>query len=280
MKLIDIIFPPSTPFISSANYYIGLLKGIEVGARIHNYGILMFASHVENGQIVYEKCFDEKIVNGIIVIAYPLEKKIIETLLKKKVPVVLVSCGYPKLNYVKTCNESGIFNVVEYLVKLGHKKIGIISGTAGSPDSEERLCSFKLALEKYGLKISDTWIGFGDFDEKLGCHVMKKMLDQPSIPTAVFCANDLIAIGAIDAVKEKGLRIPEDISIVGFDDMNISHFVHPPLTTVKQNLLEMGRIAVEILVKQIAKPYTKLTQISLEPSLVIRESCAKAKDFA
>jgi len=270
IKLIDVIFPPSTPYISSAFYYVELLKGIEVSARIHNYGILMFASHIESGQIVYEKNFDEKIVDGIVIIAYPLENEIIETLLRKKVPVVTISYGHPKLNYVKTDNKFGVFKIVEYLVKLGHKRIGIINGTKGSPDSEERFHFFKLALKKHGLKISEDLIAYGDFNEKLGFHVMKKLVNLPSKPTAVFCANDLMAIGAVSAVREKGLNVPEDISIVGFDDIDIAQFISPPLTTVKQNLFEIGKTAIEILVKQIENPSAKLTQINLQPELIIR----------
>ncbi|MFH0948481.1 MAG: substrate-binding domain-containing protein [Elusimicrobiota bacterium] len=275
-KLIDIIFPPSTPDVSSAYYYVEILKGIEVGVRIHNYGALMFASHVESDKIVYEKNFDAGIVDGIIIIAYPIEKEIVQTLRNKKVPTVSIACDHPKLSYVKIDNRFGVFKVVEYLIKLGHKKIGIINGTKESPDNDERFHSFKLALEKHGLKISDDLIGFGDFDEKLGYYIMKKMLAQSSNPTAVFCANDLMAIGAINAVREVGLNVPEDISIVGFDDIGRAQIVHPPLTTVKQDSFELGKLAVEILVKQIEEPSTKVTQIILQPELIIRKSCAKA----
>jgi LacI family transcriptional regulator len=174
---------------------------------------------------------------------------------------------------VSGTNWQGAFEATEYLIGLGHCRIGFISGLAGLTSTTERLAGYSAALAQHGLALDERLIAEGSFLQEGGYTAAQQLLALPDRPTAIFAANDLSALGAMEAVREHGLRIPKDISLVGFDDIPQASLGYPKLTTVRQPLSEMGREAANILLEEIAHPEQPRRRVTLPTKLIIRDSC-------
>jgi LacI family transcriptional regulator len=161
----------------------------------------------------------------------------------------------------------------EYLIKLGHSRIGFITGWMDLGCSMDRLEGYRSALRTYHASDAPELIYEGTFFQPAGYAGASALLDLPNPPTAIFASNDIMAMGAMDAVRSRGLRIPNDISIVGFDDIPQAAVVRPALTTVSQPLEKMGRVATQMLLDLLRQPDKKVDRIELPTELVIRESC-------
>jgi len=165
----------------------------------------------------------------------------------------------------------------EYLIKLGHHRIAHISGPLKTRSGLNRLKGYQLALKKHKIEYNDELVGEGDFRIRGGYQVMKRFLKLTKPPTAIFAANDLLALGAMQAIQKKNFYIPEDFSIIGFNDIELASFVYPSLTTIRQPILEMGNLAVKMLLKIIIDGEFNQGKIVLKPKLIIRESCKESK---
>jgi LacI family transcriptional regulator len=222
----------------------------------------------------YPQMLRQRSVEGFIVIDTALEKPL-------PLPTVVIS-GHR--------NHEGITNIVlnhdraahlalEHLVQLGHERIAFIQGQPYSADSETRWKAIERAAESLGLDIQEELIvqlEIDTFSPYVGYPVVRRLLQRTHDFTALFAYNDLSAIGALRALRDSGLRVPEDVSVVGFDDINSAAFQIPSLTTIRQPLDKMGAIAGEILLQRIqggANP----VEIMVDPELVIRESTAPAR---
>jgi LacI family transcriptional regulator len=170
-------------------------------------------------------------------------------------------------------NESMAKTAASYLIKKGHTRIGMIAGLEDTPPHQDRIRGFCKALEEHHLPLNEVLIQDGDFTETGGYQGMKKLLELKPLPTAVFAANDLMALGAMTAIREAKLEIPEDIALVGIDDIPAAKFVHPPLTTISQMQENIGRTAAEMIFERIegtAPDKPRLVEMPFE--LIIRES--------
>jgi LacI family transcriptional regulator len=156
---------------------------------------------------------------------------------------------------------------------LGHREIGFITGRHEVHSAAERQAGYMQALADQGITPHSEHIVEGDFLEAGGAAAARKLMALEHRPTAVFAANDLSALGAIEAFREGGLRIPQDISILGFDDIPQASLVYPKLTTVHQPLNHMGRVAVRMLLEHMEAPDKQMKQVTLDTQLVIRDSC-------
>jgi LacI family transcriptional regulator len=171
-------------------------------------------------------------------------------------------------------NINGARKAVEYLINLGHRRIGIITNAPPQyTASAHRLEGYRRALLKHGLPLEEELVRYGDFTEESGYAAMRELLDLASPPTAVFVASDLVAFGALAAIRERGLAIPQDMAVVGFDDVRLARYITPPLTTVRLPAYELGARAVEMLIKMVEGEELVETQVLLPTELVIRESC-------
>ena len=191
---------------------------------------------------------------------------------------------YAGLNYVNGGFDEVICDAykaaicaVEHLISLGHKKIGYI-GSAAEPENngiinEHRFEGFKAAMEKHGLEINESFVRKIELSTMEGYMAMKDMLESKELPSAIFCANDSVAIGAMKAIHEKGLKIPNDMAIIGIDDINMSSFVQPALTTIHVPKIELGRFAAKILIDRIEGGHELPVRVDLPFELKIRESC-------
>ncbi|HAJ33275.1 MAG TPA: hypothetical protein DCK79_07855, partial [Candidatus Atribacteria bacterium] len=172
---------------------------------------------------------------------------------------------------------TGGFLATQYLIGLGHKKIGHITGPYNTTAAMDRIKGYKKALQYYGILFNKKYVGEGDFRIKGGYQMMNNYLKLDNPPTAIFTANDLLAVGAIEAIREKGYDVPNDFSIVGFDDIRLASYLSPPLTTIRQPMIEMGYLAIIKLLERIENKVSH-ENIFIKPELIERKSCRKYSD--
>jgi DNA-binding LacI/PurR family transcriptional regulator len=189
-------------------------------------------------------------------------------------PIVTTTYWHRDIYSVSVDTVGGARQAVQHLVNLGHRIIALI-GFAPPRDGEvvRRWQAYRDVLEQAGLPYDERYVGFGDYDPDTGYTAMRVLLEQKPLPTALFAMNDVMAFGALQAIREAVLRVPDDIAIIGFDGIRLAPFASPPLTTMQAPDVELGRQAAAMLVDLInGKPLEK-NHIRLEPQLVIRESC-------
>jgi len=259
----------------SEGYTATVLSGIEDVLLQEGY-FFFVTSHRHRADLLdqYPKTFLDRGVDGIIAVDTPWHHKL-------PVPVVTVS-GHNKVE--------GITNIVvnharasllalEHLVKLGHRKIAFIKGQDFSSDTEIRWKSTMNAAAKLGVPVSGKLSAQLEEDSpspQVGYKVIKKMIKSGEPFSAIFAFNDVSALGAIRALFEAGLQVPEDVSVVGFDDIQSAAFQHPGLTTIRQPLHEMGKTAAETVLRRIKSGHDRVHEIVVEPELIVRESTAIA----
>ncbi len=180
----------------------------------------------------------------------------------------------PEVSSVGATNWSGGLAATKHLVDLGHRRIGIITGPPELLSSRARLDGYRGALERAGLSVDTELVRQGDFRVRAGYEQAKVLFGLSSRPTAIFAGNDLSALGVLRAAREAGLHVPEDLSVVGFDDIPLSEWSTPALTTVRQPLTEMARVAVQILLESAESAEPVKRRVELATDLIVRESTA------
>ncbi|GCD82949.1 LacI family DNA-binding transcriptional regulator [Parageobacillus thermoglucosidasius] len=258
-------------------FFSKVLRGIEHVAIENDYEVLLgdTGNNIER-ESGYLNILRQRKADGMIMLTARLEARELEEI-ASEFPVVL-ACEYLEGSTIPTVsidNISSARKATEYLIHLGHRRIGFISGPLNVILSRDRLKGFQQAMAQHGIPIESLLVQEGDFSFESGYNMMMKFLalDQP--PTAVFASNDEMAIGAIKAIKSRGLRVPDDISVVGFDDIQFASIYEPALTTISQPMFEIGKKAMELLIKLINKDKLEKSQYILEDQLVIRETCKK-----
>ena len=217
-------------------------------------------------------------IDGIIISCFPrLEYRLLE--LKKYFPIVLIgnSAADKSMPSVIIDNFNGIVDAMDCLWNLGHSRIGFITGLPDSNVGKDRLQGYVSALNKYGIEEDNELIYEGDYSYDSGAKGAEYMLSLASPPSAIVCANDSMAIGAVKVIHENGLEVPGDISIVGFDDISVASQIFPPLTTVAAPINELAASSVKMLISLIDGIIPENKHVALAAHLVIRESCASPK---
>lgn len=174
---------------------------------------------------------------------------------------------------VTVANVEGARRAVRHLVSLGHRRIGLVGGPAGLSTAAERRRGYEAALAEAGLRREATRVEEGDFRPSGGRAAMERLLARAEPPTAVFVTNDLMTLGAYEAIRARGLRVPQDVAVVGFDDAPWAEWLHPPLTTVAQPAYELGATAARLLLERLQEPRRPTRSVVLETRLVVRASC-------
>ena len=203
----------------------------------------------------------------------------IEALEEAQAPVVILDHRgvNTRLPCVGTTNAAGARAAVAHLVSLGHRRIGHITGLDGTHASLERERGYREALHEAGLPVDAALVRQGDFQQPRAFQATRALLALPDPPTAIFAANDVSACGAIEAVKDRGLSVPGDVSVVGFDDIPMATQIHPLLTTVRQPLFEMGATAARMLIAQVRGLEPLAPRVELPTELVIRASSGQRR---
>jgi len=261
-------------------FFAEIARGVEDAANKNNFNVILCNTDDKlKKERTYLEILREKRVDGLILGTAHIRDQSILELEKKKFPYILISRNVERLN--KNCiiidDLAGGMMATEYLIKLGHHRIAHISGPLKTRSGLNRLKGYQLALKKHKIEYNDELVGEGDFRINGGYQVMKRFLKLPEPPTAIFAANDLLALGAMQAIQKKNFYIPEDFSIIGFNDIELASFVYPSLTTIRQPILEMGNLAVKMLLKIIIDGEFNQGKIVLKPKLIIRESCKESK---
>ena len=256
-------------------FYAEVLNGMEVAARKKNYHIIL-----ANTQRDYRKEEEainlllNKRVDGLLIAPVQDRDDDIKKLIEANIPFVIVGRDFNDIDLDAVYNDEvkGGFLATEYLIKKGHKKIAFINGVLHKSPAKGRLKGYKKALKECEIPFNDALISVGDIDVKDGYERTKQMLKKNLDFTAIFAYNDMMAFGAMQAIKEKGLRIPENIGLVGYDDILFSSLISPALTTIKLKKQELGVESVKLLLSRINRAHKKTKKIMLDVELIVRET--------
>ncbi len=260
------------------NSYIGTIaRGIDQALEHANYDLLLYTSHRHpSKESLYVSAITNGLTEGLLLIAPLVPAAYLDALREKNFPYVLIDQVDDTADspVVESTNWQGAYEATRYLIQLNHTRIAFIKGTLAVRSAVDRLHGFKAAMKDCGIPVSEELIIDGDFLPQPSYESTKRLLQSVNpLPTAIFASNDLSAFGAIDAIRECGLHIPDDISIVGFDDIPQASIVYPKLTTVRQPLEEMGQVAVKLLLERIEDQTLPPQRVTLETEFVIRDSC-------
>ena len=263
-------------------YFSEVLQGVEKCADDHSFNLIIF-NYSTRQELEIDRItswYYGKFIKGFLVLAPPQGSELVKRFKAEKIPFVVIGAhaGFNKVDFIDVENLNGAFHATEYLINLGHKNIGFIAGPADRGDARERELGYRKALSKYKLKFDPENIVCGYFSEDRGYQAMMQLLSREPRVTAVFAANDLMAKGALSAIRDSKLEVPRDISIIGFDDINVASQLYPPLSTVKQPMFRLGEEAARFLIETDEKQKSKLTRV-LPTELIIRESCAHLWHF-
>jgi len=253
-----------------------VVRGIEERALDEGYSIILCQSQSDpDREIAAVEILREKRVDAIIITASRVGNLYIPLLEKLSVPIVLINNQQEGryVHSVGTDNLQGGQLAARYLLELGHTRLGYITGPEWAAASKQRLEGARHALQERGLDFDPALIAQGDGRAGGGEAAMAQLLQQPAPPTAIFCYNDVTAIGAMRVAQQQGLRVPEDISIMGYDDIAFTAYVTPPLTTIRQHKYEMGCQATEMALTLLSGG-EKVENVLVPGQLVVRESCA------
>ncbi|HET7658454.1 MAG TPA: LacI family DNA-binding transcriptional regulator [Bacillales bacterium] len=259
-----------SPFLS--DYFASIKNAVgEAG-----YDLLIFSNQKRETPSFKSICY-EKGVDGVILILTGkrrTDEKIHE--LHEFFPTVYIDSlpfNKMKVNFVESDNELGAYEATKHLINLGHRNILKIAGDTIAKGSFDRIEGYKLALEEFEIGFNKELVKYGEFSREKAYEATKEFFSQPNDVTAVFASSDVMAFGVMDALKDLDLKVPDEVSVVGFDDIEEAKYARPPLTTVHQQRFEIGETAANILLDLIQKKDGVTRHISIPPQLVVRKSC-------
>lgn len=255
-------------------FFSEVIRGIDQCARRNRYHLLVTSSHdtLDELESALQAMFGR--IDGLIVMSPDLDAQTLEANLPTDLPVVLLNCYLQNAAYnsINIDNYGGARDMVHHLLAHGHRRIALIRGARGNYDADERARGFSEAMQAAGL--DGSLVFEGDFTEESGYQATRRLLEVSPQPTAIFASNDAMAIAALQAVQERGLHVPDDIAVGGFDDIPVARYVTPALTSIHVAIHEQGTRAVEMLLDVIEQDDGTATpeQQVLPTSLVIRAS--------
>ena len=260
-------------------YFSEVIRGIDLAARRERYQVLVSSSHADTEALISAVRAMRGRVDGLVAMTPDPQSTAAIRDFARNFPVVLLdpASAVPECSSISIANFEGARDMVRHLVGLGHRAIATIKGPAGNVDAAERVRGFRAGLEDAGLAASPALEIQGDFTEASGYQCAHELLRLDPRPTAVFAANDYMAIGLVSALGNAGVRVPEDIAVTGFDDIAISQYLNPPLTTVRVDAYEVGEMAMHQLLAQTRAPGAVPQHHEVLPTtLVVRSSCGSA----
>lgn len=257
-------------------FYVDVLRGIEDVTYENNYALIMcnFAQD-EKKEKLYLDILQSESIDGLIVApAHEKDAKVI-SLVKDGLPIVCFDRGLigVDVDVVLVNNQEGAFNAVNHLAKSGYKRIALISGLTQLPSTQLRVNGYRDALIENGLPFDADLVKYGNSKHESGVQLCEELLSLPNPPDAIFAGNNLITLGALQTIHKRGLKIPDEVAIIGFDDMYWSISLNPPLTAVFQPAYEIGRRCGELLIQRIKEPKRPSIQMILKTELMVRSSC-------
>ena len=268
---------------SESPYFAEIIHAVEDHCYRQGYSLFLCNTQNDPEKIKnHVEMLAKKRVDGLLVMCSEYTQHSLDVLSSfSSVPMVVMDWGpNTDTDIIEDNSFTGGYLATKHLIDCGHKEIGLIAGELDKTTARTRYEGFVKAMNEANLPIRENWIMEGFFEPEDGYECMNKILAQDSLPTAVFCCNDVMALGAISAITEKGLRVPDDISIIGYDNIHSSRFYAPPLTTIHQSKSRLGAQAVNLLFERIANKDNdnhEKHRIAIHPELVIRKSVRNLK---
>jgi len=272
-SIIGLVIPLAIQSLFEDPFFARLMQGISQGCNMHEYTLALFLLHsLEEEARLYPRISRRQFLDGVIVTATQDRDPLIPQLLANRVPFVLHGRHEdPRVSFVEVDNVAGAYTAVTHLVRLGRRRIALITGPSGSLAAEDRKRGYLNALLERRVPVEEGLILHGDFTETSSYQAMQRLL--PHEPDAVFVASDSMALGALRALRDAGKRVPDEVAVVGFDDMPQAATADPPLTTIRQPIQQTGVLAVEMLIDILENGADPARRIILPTELVIRASC-------
>lgn len=264
----------SDPFVA------GVVNGIEEVASAQGFSVFLANANADPDQeIRVVESFEERRVDGIVVTSSRVGALYLPLLARRRVPIVLLNNQHPSqyAHSIVIDSQQGSKDATRHLIDLGHRRIAYLGDRFGRQSDTERFEGYRAALHEAGIRAARQYVVRGDGKAEGAVTAVAGLLALPQPPTAICCYNDMSAIGAMHRLRAAGLTIPGDISITGFDDLHISQFLNPPLTTVRQPMFEMGRMAMDTLIAMLSDK-TPQHNIQVPGTLIVRGSTAPPKE--
>ena len=261
-------------------FFPELIKGFEDVAIQHGYEILISSTNYDSARMALcVRRMLERKVEGVAIMTSEMDTHLVDQFAHRNVPMVFLDVGPPgdSIGNIVVDYAMGINEAVDHLLSLGHRRIGFIGGPAGLKSARIRRTAFLRSLRHYGIDRDACLIESGDHTVDGGLAAMIRMLDSKCAPTAMLASNDLTAIGMMRAVRRAGLIVPQDISIVGFDDIRLAEFTEPPLTTVRLSRRELAERAFHALLSNLDGQRNRPADSKVETHLVVRETTCRAR---
>lgn len=276
-NVIGVVIPSAVQELFTDPYFPRLMQGISQTATARDLTLTLFIFHTREEEArTIRSVINTGLLDGLIIAANHKDLAFLPLLLDKKMPFVLIGRPHEleeQITFVNTDNIGGAYMATEHLINLGRARIGIITvfrNTAG----DDRYEGFRRAMTDHNIPIFEDLVATGSFTTDSGYQAMKEIL--PGKPDAVFACSDAMALGAMRAIREAGLRIPQDIAVVGYDNLPFANQAEPPLTTIQQPIKETGATAVETLIDILGNGAPAQCRMVLPNQLMVRESCGAA----
>jgi LacI family transcriptional regulator len=259
-------------------FFPPIIKGVEDTAQARGYNLILCNTmDSPEREATYLRVLRERQVDGLLIASSFMADSTIAQLRAEKFPYVLLNRaprGGEDLAVLPD-NRAGVTSAIEHLIELGHRRIGLVAGPQTTMTGQERLAAARAALRRHRIAADDGLVGIAErFSEEAGYRAAWQLLRGIEPPTAIFGANDLIALGALRVAREAGLGVPRDLSIVGFNDIPLAELLEPPLTTVRVPQQEMGVEAATLLIAQLDGEAIPRRRVVLEANLIVRGSTA------
>ncbi len=273
-NVIGLVIPRAAATIFSEPFFPRIIQGISEACTNRGYLVMLAMVTAEMEHNFYRRILQSRQVDAVIMLSSDVNDPILPLLMQDRIPLVLISRHpyFQDLCWVDADNRNGARAAVDHLLELGHRRIATITGKTNMACGADRRDGYKQALLEAGLQIQPELIVESDWTQEGGYLAMRRLLVLPERPTGVFAASDAMAIGGLHAIHEAGLRVPDDISIVGFDDLPIASFASPPLTTIHQPIVELGTIAAELMMDLLERPARGPVQVQVPAKLIVRSS--------
>jgi DNA-binding LacI/PurR family transcriptional regulator len=261
-------------------FFPELIQGFEDIAVEHGYEILISSTNYDPRRMsLCIRRMLERRAEGVAIMTFGVEKPLLEQLAERNVPLVFVDVGpeRPGISLLRVDYRYGIQQAVEHLAGLGHRDIAFISGPRRLHSAQSRLTAFTKSIEDCGLSVNPAWLLEGDHTMEGGTAAMGELLKRRPMPTAVMCSNDMTAIGVLHKLYRAGLKVPDDLSVIGFDDIHIAQVTIPPLTTIQMSCFELARAAVTALRAHREEGLQPQRIYKIPTRLIVRESTGPPK---
>src|SRR5271155_3656880 len=264
-------------------FFPELIQGFEDIAVASGYEILVSSTNYDPKRMALciRRMLERK-VEGVAVMTFGIEQPLLAQLAERNIPLVFVDVGpeRPGISLLKVDYHHGIRQGVQHLAALGHRDIAFVSGPKRLHSAQSRVAAFSKSLAECAIVADPAWILEGDHTMEGGIDAMDRLLKSKHLPTAVMCSNDMTAIGVLHRLYRAGLRVPDDLSVIGFDDIHIAQVTIPPLTTIQMSCFELARAAVTALRAHVEDGGEAKRNYKIETSLIVRESTGPPRGAA